>query len=104
MIAPTRRNTDLRKSLRLLAPTIPLADAEEVLASAIRKTRKGLPASVAIWLAVVAHVRHRYTAYDTLLAEGYDRESARHFVVEETEERLSRWGCRRRIDTDADED
>jgi hypothetical protein len=103
VIAPTRRNVDLRKALRALAPAIPLADAEEVLVSAARKSRTGLPPSVAVWLALVAHVRHRHTAYDVLLAEGYDRDSARHFVVEETEERLVLWGCRRAIDTEAEE-
>jgi hypothetical protein len=103
MRAPTRRNVDLRKALRAQAPDIPLADAEDVLAAATRATRTGLPASVAVWLALVAHVRHRHTAYDTLLAEGYDRDSARHFVVAETEEQLSRWGCRRRLGTDGEE-
>jgi hypothetical protein len=35
----------------------------------------------AAWLSLVAYVRHTFTDYDELLAEGYDPDSARHFVV-----------------------
>jgi hypothetical protein len=35
----------------------------------------------AAWLSLVAYVRHTFTDYDELLAEGYDPESARHFVA-----------------------
>jgi hypothetical protein len=103
-LAPTRRNDAIRKALRALAPVIPLADAEDVQARAARIARTGIPPATAVWLAIVAHVRHRYTEYDALLAEGYDRDAARHFVVEATEEKLGLWGCRRRIDTEAEEE
>jgi hypothetical protein len=103
-LAPTRRNDAIRKALRALAPEIPLADAEDIHARAARIAKTGLPAQTAVWLALVAHVRHRHTDYDSLLAEGYDREAARHFVVDATEERLARWGCRRRIDTDGEDE
>jgi hypothetical protein len=103
-LAPTRRIQELRKALRLLAPLTPLAECEPVLERAAKITREGLTINAALWLALVAHVRHRFTDYDALLAEGYDRDSARHFVVEATEATLTRWGCAKRIDTDAEAD
>jgi hypothetical protein len=102
--APTRRQTELRKALRELAPLIPYSESEPVLERAAKITRTGVTSAPALWLALVAHVRHRFTAYDTLLAEGYDRDAARFFVVDETEGMLRRWGCSRRIDTEAEED
>jgi hypothetical protein len=102
-IAPTRRNQELRKALRALAPLIPYADSEPVLERAAKLTRADLSVGAALWLALVAHIRHRHTEYDALLAEGYDRDAARHFVVEETEAVLTRWGCQKRLDVEADE-
>jgi hypothetical protein len=99
----TRRHRELRKALRDLAPLIPYSDSEPVLERAAKITRTGVRAGPALWLALVAHVRHRFTDYDQLLAEGYDRDAARHFVVDATEDALTRWGCSRRIDTEAEE-
>jgi hypothetical protein len=45
----------------------------------------------AIELAVRAHVRHRYTRYDALLAQGTDRRDARVIVGREVDEMLQRW-------------
>jgi len=102
-LAPTRRNQALRKALRDLAPLIPFADSEPVLERAARLARADLSPGAALWLALVAHVRHRHTEYDALLAEGYDRDAARHFVVADTEAALRDWGCRRRIDVEAED-
>jgi hypothetical protein len=101
-LAPTRRNQDLRKALRELAPLTPYADSEPVLERAARLSRGDVSPGAALWLALVAHVRHRHTDYDELLAEGYDRDAARHFVLEATEDALRGWGCGRRIDAAAD--
>jgi len=103
MLPPTRRNQELRQALRRLAPLILYADSEPVLERAAKLAREDLSLGAALWLALVAHVRHRHTDYDALLAEGYDRDAARHFVVEQTEEVLRGWGCARRIDVDAEE-
>ncbi len=92
----------MRKSLRGLTPLIPLADAQDVLARAGAGTLRDLTPSAAVWLALVSHVRHRHTEYDRLLAEGYDRDAARHFVVAETEEQLTAWGCARPLIEDKD--
>ena len=50
---------------------------------------KTLPPTIAVWLATVAHVRHAHTDYEQLLAEGYDRDSARFFVIERINEVLT---------------
>jgi hypothetical protein len=50
----------------------------------------------AAWLSLVAYVRHTFTDYDELLAEGYDPDSARHFVVAPMKI-LQSWGVRRRL-------
>jgi hypothetical protein len=42
-------------------------------------------------LAVIAHVRHRETTYDELLARGYDRWEARAAVEEVVRRVLQRW-------------
>ena len=46
----------------------------------------------AIELAVRAHVRHRYTRYDELLAKGMDRSEARASVLAAVDEIVERWG------------
>jgi hypothetical protein len=104
MRANTARNAALRRMLRMLAPLIPFADSEPVLDRAARLTRADLSVGAALWLALVAHVRHRHTEYDALLADGYDRDAARHFVVGETEAVLTGWGCLRRIDVEGEAD
>jgi hypothetical protein len=103
MSSQTSRNQSLRKALRILAPLIPYADSEPVLERATKLTRADLSIGAALWLAIVAHVRHCHTDYDALLAEGYDRDAARHFVVEDTEAVLRKWGCSKRIDVEAEE-
>ena len=45
----------------------------------------------AIRLAVIAHIRHTETQYDTLLAKGYDRHGARAQVVGTIDQVLARW-------------
>lgn len=61
---------------------------------------RGLKASApesAAWLSLVAYVRHALTDYDDLLAQGYDQDSARHFVAADMETVLGEWGVRRRL-------
>ena len=42
-------------------------------------------------LAVWAHIRHQYTEYDMMLADGWSRENARNAVVAEVESILVSW-------------
>ncbi|MGH8511571.1 MAG: DUF2293 domain-containing protein [Gammaproteobacteria bacterium] len=45
----------------------------------------------AVWLAVIAHVRHDKTSYDKLLAEGGDRHEARRQVETQVGSVLAAW-------------
>jgi hypothetical protein len=99
----TRRRAQLRDALRLLAPLLPLSEFEPVFERALKLNRSGLTPAVSVWLALVSHVRHRFTDYDQLLADGYDRDAARFFVANEAEAVLRGYGCSRRIDTDGEE-
>lgn len=101
--APTKRRQGIAKSLTLLIPLAPYADAEAIRTEAGAVHMKTLPPSTAVWLATVAHIRHVHTEYDSLLGEGYDRESARHFVVDEINAVLTRWRASRLLDADDDE-
>ncbi|MGI8906741.1 MAG: DUF2293 domain-containing protein [Candidatus Sumerlaeaceae bacterium] len=80
-------------------PTCPPAVAGAIALHACRKYsgRVGRSAAArrfdpkAILLAVRAHVRHNFTAYDHLLARGTPRQLARCEVEEEQEKVLARW-------------
>lgn len=100
----TKRQQAMTKALRALAPQIPFADAQDVLARANKGTLKELTPNASVWLALTSHVRHRYTDYDRLLIEGYDRDAARYFVIEQTEQQLADWGCTRPLLDEAAED
>ncbi|RVA20914.1 DUF2293 domain-containing protein, partial [Mesorhizobium sp. M7A.F.Ca.CA.004.11.2.1] len=45
-----------------------------------------------------------HSAYDKLLSEGYDRDSARFFVIEQTNIVLTRWRATRLLDADDEEE
>ncbi|MEQ1943055.1 DUF2293 domain-containing protein [Mesorhizobium sp. VNQ89] len=100
MIATTKRRKAIAEALTLLLPGAPYADIEAIRAEASTKHKRDLPPSIAVWLSTVAHVRHQHTDYEQLLAEGYDRDSARFFVVERTNEVLTSWRATRLLDPD----
>ncbi len=104
MIARTGRRRAVGKALTLLLPAAPYSDIEKIRADALAPHLKSLPPSTAVWLAAVAHVRHEHTAYDELLAEGYDRDAARFFVIGEINAVLTRWRATRLLDPDADDE
>ncbi len=99
----THRQRAIAKALTLLLPIAPFADTEKIRADANAKHLKTLPPTIAVWLATVAHVRHAHSDYEALLAEGYDHESARFFVVDQINQVLTRWRASRLLDPD-DED
>ena len=103
MSAPTGRRRALAKALTALLPAAPYADIESIRADAGAKHMKTLPPAIAVWLATVAHVRHQHTDYEKLLAEGYDRDSARFFVIDRTNEVLTIWRATRLLDADEEE-
>lgn len=96
----TRRQKDMRKALRHLVPRIPLFDAQAVLSGAMAGHLRHLPPSIAVQQALTAYIRHSATEYDQLLAEGYDRDSARHFVLDALNQTLEDWGSGLRIAED----
>jgi len=103
-MAGTNRQRAIAKALTVLLPMAPYSDTEVIRAEAMKPHLKTLPPSVAVWLATVAHVRHTHTEYDRLIdEEGYDRESARFFVIDEINAVLTRWRATRLLEAD-DED
>ena len=103
MSGTTGRQRAIAKALTVLLPLAPYADTEKIRAGANAKHLKTLPPSIAVWLATVAHVSHEHTAYERLLAEGYDRESARFFVIDEVNGTLTTWRATRLLEAE-DED
>ena len=67
---------------------------------AARACAKTSAPEAAAWLSLVAYVRHAFTDYDDLLAQGYDQDSARHFVAAEMDAVLGEWGARRKLSSD----
>jgi hypothetical protein len=96
---PTRR--EIEAALRRLAPRIPPHEFGAVADHA--RDSRGLRTSTpetAAWLSLVAYVRHAFTDYDDLLAQGYDQDSARFFVADEIAAVLGEWGVERRLGAD----
>ncbi|GGB54693.1 hypothetical protein GCM10011316_28440 [Roseibium aquae] len=97
-MAGTKRQRDIKKALRELFPRITMADAEDILDLASAGHLRHLPPGIAVWQAAISHVRHAHTHYDSLLEDGYDREAARYFVIEDMNDTLQDWGCNRALD------
>ncbi|MBV8835431.1 MAG: DUF2293 domain-containing protein [Alphaproteobacteria bacterium] len=91
----------LEAALRRLAPKLPPHEFSAVIDHALdsKGLRHAAPEN-AVWLSLVAYARHVFTEYDDLLTQGYDRESARHFVMDDIGARLREWGVRRTLDDD----
>jgi hypothetical protein len=95
------KRTVIEDALRRLAPKMPGHEFGAVADHALdsRGLRSATPETAA-WLSLVAYVRHALTEYDDLLAQGYDQDSARHFVAEDIERVLASWGVRRKLQAD----
>lgn len=91
----------IEAALRRLAPKIPPHEFGAVVDHALDShgLRAAYPENAA-WLSLVAYVRHVFTDYDELLVQGYDRDSARHFVADEMAAKLTEWGVRRPLGAD----
>lgn len=94
----TLRQKAIAKSLTLLLPAVTYSDSEPIRAAALAPHMKTLPPSVAVWLATIAHVRHQHTDYDALRDEGYDKDSARFFVLDAINAKLTEWRATRLLD------
>jgi hypothetical protein len=102
--APIGRRRAIAKALTALLPMAPYADIEKIRTDAGALHMKTLPPTIAVWLATVAHIRHMHTDYEKLLSEGYDRDSARFFVIGQTNAMLTRWRATRLLDPDDEEE
>lgn len=92
------RREELERALRHIAPRIPDHEFASVVDHALTSTGlRGWGPETALWLSMTAYIRHVFTDYDFLLDDGYDVESARHFVLDEMNEKLAEWGVKRRI-------
>ena len=92
------RRTAVETALRALAPRIPRHEFMSVIDHALDSPGlRGASPEKAAWLSLVAYVRHVFTEYDALLAEGYDPDSARFYVIGEIEAVLEGWGVERRV-------
>ncbi|RJF88643.1 DUF2293 domain-containing protein [Oleomonas cavernae] len=81
-------------ALECLAPRLGEKDRAAIIDRALGSHGlRQASAQSAAWLALVSYARHGFTDYDDLLAEGYDRASARHFTLEATQAVLDGWGC-----------
>ena len=95
------KRAEIAAALRRLAPRIPTHEFSAVLDHACDSA--GLRAAspeTAAWLSLIAYARHALTDYDELLAQGYDRDSARFFVAGEIDAVLHEWGVARRVGAD----
>ncbi|MBC7953774.1 MAG: DUF2293 domain-containing protein [Rhodospirillaceae bacterium] len=99
------RRERIAEALGVIAPRVPAFERDAILDHAQDSTglKTASPQSAA-WLSLVAYIRHALTEYDDLLAEGYDVDSARHFVLDDINEVLADWGCRKQVDGEAEED
>lgn len=86
-----------RKALRKLIPMVPMLDSDAILTHVKSAHMQTLSPVDAVWLATISHIRHRYTDYDQLRDDGYDEDSARHFVLDDTNDMLSQWGATAQI-------
>jgi hypothetical protein len=85
--------------VREMFPLCPASREQDIAEHACRKYsgRVGRSAAAkqfdeeAVHLAVAAHVRHRETSYDRLLASGYERREARVEVQHTVREKLNQW-------------
>jgi len=95
---PMASRSSIEAALRHLAPSIPTHEFGAVVDHALDSAglRTASPENAA-WLSLVAYVRHRLTDYDAMLAEGYDKDSARAFVAGEMQAVLDSWGARRKL-------
>jgi hypothetical protein len=95
------RRADIEAAVKRLAPKIPAHELGAVVDHALDSPglKTAMPDNAA-WLSLTAYVRHVFTDYDDLLAQGYDQDSARFFVAEEIDAVLEGWGARRRVGED----
>lgn len=93
-LPPSNRRDAVAQALARIAPRQPDFEAGAALDRALASPGlRGASPARAARLALVAYARHVFTDYDALLADGYDRDSARHFVLDALNAVLADWGA-----------
>lgn len=102
---PRNRREAVVAALSRLAPRLPAFEAEAILDRALASPglRRAAPETAAR-LALVTYARHVFTDYDDLLADGYDRDSARHFILDDLNAALVAWGAAPIPEAEAEQD
>ncbi|MGE5515974.1 MAG: DUF2293 domain-containing protein [Bacteroidota bacterium] len=102
---PASRRGRIAEALGVIAPAVPDYDRAAILDHAEDSPglRKASPQAAA-WASLVAYVRHTYTDYDDMLADGTDVDAARFFVLDDINHVLEDWDCRRRVGAEAGDD
>ena len=91
----------ISSALRYLAPRLPAHEFAAVVDHAMDSPGLSVASPEnAAWLSLVAYARHAMTEYEELLAQGYDRDSARFFVADDLQDVLAAWGVRRKLNPD----
>ena len=88
---------EIKRRLREMIPSANMEDFIAIEEIANSGHLRHLPPSIRVWQATTTHARHAHTEYDALLDEGYDQESARHFVLDDINAILQSWGCTKRL-------
>lgn len=99
----TKRQRSLAAALTHFVPQAPFFDAEAVRGRAAAKHMRSLKAETAVWLALIAYIRHTYTPYDSLRDEGYEHDAARFFVHDAINAKLQEWRACRFLQIDENE-
>ena len=87
------KSKEVKRRLRELVPMATMEDFLLIEEIADAGHLRHLPPSIKAWQAITTHARHTYTEYDALLEEGYDQDTARHFILDDLNAKLADWGC-----------
>ena len=94
------KSKEVKRRLRELIPQATLETFLAIEETADAGHLRHLPPSIRAWQALTSYTRHKHTDYDAMLTDGYDQDSARHFVLNDINEKLGAWGCTRMLDED----
>jgi hypothetical protein len=99
------RRDAVAAALAIIAPRLPEFEADEILGRALASPGlRGAGPETAAWLSLVAYARHAATEYESYLEDGYDRDSARHFILDDLNAVLAEWGVRRHVTEEVEAD
>jgi len=87
------KSKEVKRRLRALIPEATMEDFLAIEEIADAGHLRHLPPSIRAWQAITTHARHAHTDYDDLLMDGYDKDSARHFILQDINAKLLEWGC-----------